>query len=968
MSSTAVPAPLDYHRLLVRLGILLGMLLALGCSRTRYRISADREVDCLVAQKSNGRRWNMAGFNIYPDVRSRFYDHMSIDQPPMPPDDPHAHLYMHRLNGMNHWPYWHKNGDRHDLESPSWVQQVPSYAPMTDDGAVKLDLDTAMLLGQIHSDDFRQQIETVYFSALDVSAERFRFGTQFYAGEGLLYNATGRNRTANGLSQSSLALGTNALTNLDGTSAQFQKQFTAGGELIVGFANSIVWQFAGPQQFSNVSLLNFNLVQPLLRQGGRAYALERLTIAERTLLANVRAFERYRQGYFTNVAIGDSSVSGPQRRGGFFGGTGLAGFSGQGSSGFGAVGAATNLGRSGFGAGGGAGAGSAGFAGGGAGNVGGYVGLLQSMQQIRNQQTSLDLQIRTLKLLEANLEAGLIDIVQVDQFRQNIQTERATLLQAIMTQENSFDTFKRQTLSLPPDMPMDLDDTLIKQFQFIDPKTTAFQNTVADFIESLGDIAVEAPRNDVLQVLDQFEHIRDQAEQRFAEVYQDLEAMRRVGPQREKLMSDADEQARFTKEISDLEAALETLEGRFTGGTAQLLALRAGLNDTNGPKTLEQLVAQASGLDGQATELSLIQARARLESVIIEKLDLTAEKALMIARANRLDWMNNRATLVDTWRLIQYNANALRSNLQVTLNGNLNTRGDNPVNFDGTTGVMQAGLRVDGPFTRLLERNNYRQALVDYLQDRRTLIRYEDSQNQLMRQKMRNLRQLEQNLEIQRRAVVISVRRVDKTREDLNEPPAPVLPGQATAQLGPTAALNLLTAISDLRNSQNNFMSVWLNYYAEQMQLYRDLGIMELDDRGMWIEVPWEQVLQRIDDPFPLAPEVPEQWLRDIGVDPRQVQEELETVPAPRKEEPNAQPRPLPSPLLKPAPGDEASAIEVEPRTLAERGTSARRKVLPDDAPAMRSKVWLRTVDEAEQAEPPGIISARFLDAPLLSR
>ncbi len=136
----------------------------------------------------------------------------------------------------------------------------------------------------------------------------------------------------------------------------------------------MVWQFAGPDQYSSISILNFNFVQPLLRLGGRAVALERLTIAERNLLGNLRAMQRYRQGFYTNVVIGELGVTGPQRRGGFFGGTGLEGFSGQGNGGFGEVGGATNFGRAGFGAtnaAGGAGGGGAGFAGGGAGNVGG---------------------------------------------------------------------------------------------------------------------------------------------------------------------------------------------------------------------------------------------------------------------------------------------------------------------------------------------------------------------------------------------------------------------------------------------------------------------------------------------------------------------------------------------------------------------------------------------------------------------
>ena len=64
------------------------------------------------------------------------------------------------------------------------------------------------------------------------------------------------------------------------------------------------------------------------------------------------------------------------------------------------------------------------------------------------------------------------------------------------------------------------------------------------------------------------------------------------------------------------------------------------------------------------------------------------------------------------------------------------------------------------------------------------------------------------NLEIQRRAVAIAIRRVDLTRAALYAPVRPPQPGQRPAQFGPTAATNLLTALSALRNTQNNFLSV----------------------------------------------------------------------------------------------------------------------------------------------------------------
>lgn len=876
-----------------------------GCSKTRYRLQADNEVTGLIGEKSDDPRWAIPGFNINIDPRSRYYEVHNQDRIPLPPDDPKSHELMHAVAGKRGYRKWHQYGDQPQWEAPEWQQLLGASVPLTADGSVKLDLDAAVQLAIIHSPDYRGQLETLYLSALDVSTERFRFVTQFFGGIGTGFLSTGPFRTGNTVGNSVLSTGSSVAANSTGgftssintgtvpNNLRFTRNFSTGGQLLVGFANSFVWQFSGGEQNASLSLLNFNLVQPLLRAGGRAVALEQLTIVERTLLANLRAWQRYRQGFFTNVAIGDFNVTGPQRKGGFSGGTGLTGFSGQGAGGLGGVGAATNFGRAGFGTptnqaqGGAAGAG---FAGGGAGNVGGFVGLLQQLQQLRNTENSLNLQLRTLKLLEANLQAGVIDITQVDVFRQNIETERANLLSAEIGLQNALDTFKRQILGLPPHLPMELDDTMIQQFRLIDPGLRKIEAEVYEFEDRIGATEGAPPIEFFPPAFAEFAALRPLVAERFEVVREDLKKLELALPNRLQHMTDEDRLALRgdQKRLAELLAELET---RFDDSAADLDRVRAELNDGNRSRSADSLVALATSLRRLIDELSLVQARARLETISIEPVELDSEVALDIARCARLDWMNNRATLVDTWRLITFNANALKSNLTVSFSGemgDLTTNFRQAPSFNPSNGVLNASIRFDPPFTRLLERNNYRQQLINYQQDRRTLIQFEDNVNQTLRQDLRTLRQLQTNLEIQRRAVAIAVRRVDKTLEDLNQPPEPVAPGQPAAQLSPTAALNLLTAISDLRNAQNNFMSVWLNYYSERAQFVRDLGVMKIDERGMWVDEPLDATLAPyLDDSGnvdELPPAIPDEWLRDAGFDPRKpLQEQMaESVAAPR--------------------------------------------------------------------------------------
>jgi len=842
---------------------MLALLACVGCSRQHYRVQADREVHDLIAEKSSDPRWAVEDFCIDIDPRSRYHDSYDPDRPPMPPDDPASHQYMHCVACKKGWPHWHDNGDRIELENPMWRAELAQYAPMNDKGEVVLDVDTALKLAYLHSPDFQSQLETLYLSALDVSTERFRLDTQFFGGNATTYAHSGGltpPRLSRGVGVVAAVQGAESNTLTTATDLELRRKFATAGELLVGFANSFVWEFSGGDANLTSSIANFSLVQPLLRGAGRNIALEQLTIVERVLLGNLRAFERYRHGFYTRVAIGELGVSGPSRRGGFLGGTGLTGFTGQGSGGLGGVGTATGFGRTGTGVSGGGTGGGTGFAGGGAGTVGGYLGLLQQLQQIRNTQDSLNLQLRTLALLEAYLDAGVIDLVQVDQFRQNIETERATLLQAQNSLLLSQDNYVTGTLGLPPDLAIALDDQTIQQFQLVAPQATAVQNRIADFQQELGELPDEPDLTALRGLLQRVASLRSQFDGQFAMVEQDLVSTENKAKQRERAMT-APERSLFQKDRKLLADSLAEIRQRFQAAVPKLDQLQTGLSATTRRETAAGLVVWLDDQYRLAGEMTLVQARARLEAIVVEPVEMDAETAFQTALVNRLDIMNSRAALVDTWRLIAYNANALESRVDVVMDGNISTARNNPLSFNARTSTVRAGLEFDAPFTRLLERNNYRQALIDYQQDRRSFIQSLDSVHRDMRQLLRRLNELRVNLEIQRRAVAISIRRVDLTQEQLNKPVPPAEPGQAAAQFGPTAALDLLTALSDLRNTQNNFMSVWLNYYATRMQLMRELGLMQLDEEGRWIDTPLPASGQSAPEEIAPPPAVPVEWM-----------------------------------------------------------------------------------------------------------
>ena len=112
-----------------------------------------------------------------------------------------------------------------------------------------------------------------------------------------------------------------------GTVAGFGKLFSSGGQLLMGFANEVLFNFLGknPAQPTVISALPISFVQPLLRGGGRAVTLEPLTQAERNLLYAVRAFALFRQQFFVVTLTGGQIQN--------FGNTfNLAGFSSAGNT------------------------------------------------------------------------------------------------------------------------------------------------------------------------------------------------------------------------------------------------------------------------------------------------------------------------------------------------------------------------------------------------------------------------------------------------------------------------------------------------------------------------------------------------------------------------------------------------------------------------------------------------------------
>ena len=857
-----------------------------GCNRAHYRTRADQEVTKLIDEKI-ADSCSPAVRSIAVDRESRMFDPFNPDRPPMPEDDMTAAEYMKVLNGKKHYPLWDVNGRTNTAENPIWWQ----YMPLDARGVLVLDADAAVRTAVLHNITYQSEIETLYLSALDVSTERFFLGNQLFAGYGASYTADGALRRGGGGSSRSALNATTASRGARGLA--LQRQFTNGADLIIGFANSMTWQLAGPDTQTASTLLDFSLIQPLLRGGGRDVIMERLTLAERTLLYNVRAFERYRTGFYMTVTVGRQAEPGPTRRGGLFGGAGLQGFTGLGG-GFGTVGTVQNNNAGGFGGGGAVPL------------VGGFLGLVQNQLQIRNAEENVARQKENLSRFEDTLREQLLIIpatqeaipsqqLQVAQARQSLISSQATLLQLRFSYEQSMDNFKG-TLGLPPYVCIEIKDPILDQFNLISVELREQRDKVSELRTRIGDsnskLIEQSPTqidkvtsskfrsstwnsdttasiSEVRARIDQLETLRQSLLNRdFPQIRQDIAKLQSVSGAREIELARLRQIYESEKstvcnllpteslDIALLDAGeiktlpetltidLDKIEKRFRERETKVKTLDKELekmlgqrDEKDGRKLFDQIRSQAilpsqsilAEFSEDVLALQVLQARARIESVVLPPVDLMPEEAVEIAKVNRLDWMNTRAGLVDSWRSIELVADNLESSLDVVFSGDIQNANDNPLSLRGRTGRLRAGLQWDSPLTRMQERNQYRQVLIEYQQAKRSYYRFEDGIWQTLRSELRNIRYNQYNFELQRYAVRVAAQQIT-INEDLR---------QIRENLGlssPTAARDSVSALQDLLNAQNTFLGVWVFYEAQRRNLDQDLGTIRVDDSNIWVD------------------------------------------------------------------------------------------------------------------------------------
>ncbi len=137
------------------------------------------------------------------------------------------------------------------------------YLPLDERGVLVLDADSAVRTALLHSVPFLTQVETLFLSRSRRKHRAILSWQSVFAGFSSSYTADGRLRRGGGGGESFGGFDGGVFSGARGIA--FERQFTTGAELIVGIANSLTWDWRGAISQSASTIVDFNLLVPLLR-------------------------------------------------------------------------------------------------------------------------------------------------------------------------------------------------------------------------------------------------------------------------------------------------------------------------------------------------------------------------------------------------------------------------------------------------------------------------------------------------------------------------------------------------------------------------------------------------------------------------------------------------------------------------------------------------------------------------------
>ena len=209
-------------------------------------------------------------------------------------------------------------------------------------------------------------------------------------------------------------------------------------------------------------------------------------------------------------------------------------------------------------------------------------------------------------------------------------------------------------------------------------------------------------------------------------------------------------------------------------------------------------------------------------------LELGQDRAIQLSLENRLDLLVALGRVYDAQRAVVVLADALGAEL--TLFGSADIGGRRSVSSATSDdaklrmnkGTYTGVLTLDLPLERTAERNAYRNGYITLERTVRELQKLEDQIKLSIRNKLRNMLEARESLQIQGQSVVVAEKRVKSTNMFL--------------EAGRAQIRDLLEAQDALLSAKNGLTSAAINYRIAELELQRDMGVLKVDKNGLWQE------------------------------------------------------------------------------------------------------------------------------------
>ena len=210
-----------------------------------------------------------------------------------------------------------------------------------------------------------------------------------------------------------------------------------------------------------------------------------------------------------------------------------------------------------------------------------------------------------------------------------------------------------------------------------------------------------------------------------------------------------------------------------------------------------------------------------LEAIGVSKPDYSAEDAIQMALARRLDLANVRDGLDDVERKLILAAEGLGPQVDLAATAEVDSTADTEMTrlrfHDGTYSL---GITADLPFDRKEERNAYREALINVRRSQRNYDEEIDNVKLDVREAYRNLIETAESYRIQKIGLDLARKRVEVEKLSLQY-------GRGTVRL-------LLDSEDALVQAQDDVLGALVNHMIAKLSFFRDVGILRVQPDGMW--------------------------------------------------------------------------------------------------------------------------------------